>query len=81
MFPAYIAKPDPAHIGDLDARGASNVLLTSDGYNRLMRSTGARAPGAAELEAPRPAANWIATAGAGALTLVLVALYLDGRTR
>jgi hypothetical protein len=81
VFPAYIAKPDPAHIGDLDGRGVSNVLLTSEGYNRLMRARPGAQPGAAELEAPPPAKNWMATAGAGALALVLVALYLDGRGR
>lgn len=80
MYPdtAYLARPEPIHAGDLDARGFSNVLLVSEGYRRWRALSGGH-PGQAELQAAPMAANWAQTAGAGALVLILVALWLDGR--
>ena len=82
MLPAapYNAKPAPIHLGDWDARGFSTVFMTSAGYDSLVGQS-TPTPSAVQLDAPRPAINWVQTSGAGVLLLVALAFYLDGRVR
>lgn len=77
----YLAKPRPLHWGDFQGDGFSTIYQTGAGYARLQGGradpTGAAVGAAQPVSAPLPA-NWLQTAGAGALILVLVMLYLDG---
>jgi hypothetical protein len=83
----YNARPSPMHYGDVfgaDA-GFSTVYNTGAGYDVINGTqeadvaTIASRSSAASMANPTPAANWMQTAGAGALLLLLGAIYLEGR--
>lgn len=83
----YNARPAPMHYGDLfgaDA-GFSTVYQTGQGYDVIngtqdadVGSIASRSS-AVQMANPAPALNWMQTAGAGALLLVLAAVFLEGR--
>lgn len=83
----YNARPAPMHYGDLfgaDA-GFATVYQASGGYDLVQGVQEANVgtiisrSSAVSMANPTPAANWMQTAGAGALLLLGAAVFLEGR--